>query len=65
MTNKPATQFQLLGVAIPIILFSITTLIMVVSRVTALETHQETQKEINVSVDKKLDKIIDLLITKK
>ena len=65
MTNKPATQFQLLGIAIPIILFSVTTLIMVVSRVTALETHQVNQIEINKKVDAKLDKIIDLLISKK
>ena len=65
MINKTATQLQLLGYTITILLFVLTSYVMVTNRVTALETNHSSQRDINDRVEKKLDKIIDLLITKK
>ncbi|MFZ4402270.1 MAG: hypothetical protein ACOYO1_19720 [Bacteroidales bacterium] len=62
--NKQATNIQLLGYSITILLFVITSYVMVTNRVTALETHATQQKDINSRVEQKLDYIIDLIIDK-
>ena len=56
---------QLLTIVITVAGICIGAYILLISRVTALETNQNQQKEINTNVEKKLDKIIDLLIQKK
>ena len=63
--NKPTTQLQLLGYLITIVLFIITSYVIITNRVTALETNYSNQRDINNTVEKKLDKIIDLLIDNK